>query len=130
MIDREKLKQSIETAERIERVEAEIAEYIKEIERLKAQLKEAGQPIIQQVVPPDTEAEMARLRAQAARGQAEERLRALRDMLWDCWQQMMAALETLESTGGDPEGRYRAGVRKLTQMMGAQTEGKKVAGNE
>lgn len=101
-----------------------------EIASLKAQLKEAGQPIIQQVMPPDTEAEMARLRAQAARGQAEERLRALRDMLWDCWKQMMAALETLESAGGDPEGRYRAGVRKLTQMMGAQAEGKKVAGNE
>ena len=43
MIDREKLKQSIETAERIERVEAEIAEYMKEIERLKAQLKEVEQ---------------------------------------------------------------------------------------
>ena len=33
MIDKEKLKQSIETAARIERVEAEIAEYKKEIEK-------------------------------------------------------------------------------------------------
>ena len=43
MIDEEKLKKSLETAEQIERVEAEIAEYIKEIERLKAQLKEVEQ---------------------------------------------------------------------------------------
>lgn len=43
MIDEEKLKKSLETAERIERVEAEIAAYKKEIESLKAQLKEAEQ---------------------------------------------------------------------------------------
>lgn len=94
-----------------------------EIVRLKAQLKEAGQPIIQQVVPPDTAEEMARLRAQAGRGQAEASLRALRDVVWDGWQKMMAALEALEKAGGDPDGRYRGGIRKLAGMMKAQTEG-------
>ena len=94
-----------------------------EIVRLKAQLKEAGQPIIQQVVPPDTAEEMARLRAQAGRGQAESSLRALRDVVWDGWQKMMAALEALEKAGGDPDGRYRGGIRKLAGMMKAQTEG-------
>ena len=43
MLDKEKLKRSIETAARIERAEAEIAAYKKEIESLKAQLKEAEQ---------------------------------------------------------------------------------------
>lgn len=93
-----------------------------EIASLKAQLKEAGQPIIQQVVPPDTAEEMARLRAQAGRGQAEASLRALRDVVWDGWQKMMAQMEALEAAGGDPDGKYRAGIRKLVALMGEQAE--------
>lgn len=93
-----------------------------EIACLKAQLKEAGQPIIQQVVPPDTAEEMARLRAQAGRGQAESSLRALRDVVWDGWQKMMAQLEALEGAGGDPDGKYRAGIRKLAALMSEQAE--------
>ena len=93
-----------------------------EIASLKAQLKEAGQPIIQQVVPPDTAEEMARLRAQAGRGQAEASLRALRDVVWDGWQKLMAQLDTLEAAGGDPDGKYRAGIRKLAALMGEQAE--------
>lgn len=98
-----------------------------EIASLKAQLKEAGQPIIQQVVPPDTAEEMARLRAQAGRGQAEASLRALRDVVWDGWQKLMAQLDTLEASGGDPDGKYRAGIRKLAALMGEQAERRNMA---
>lgn len=94
-----------------------------EIARLKEELTQAGQPIIQQVTPPETEAEMAKLRAQANRGKTEAALRAGMDALTDTFSRLLPLLSALETEDGAAGQRYRGAICKGLQMMQDKIKG-------
>lgn len=74
-------------------------------------------------VPPDVEAELARLRAQAGRGKEETELRAAFDALKDDFERLLGRLAAVE--GEDPElsGKYRTAIGKGLRMMADRVSG-------
>ena len=126
--DKKQLKKEIQelNARDIEekgRSEARQKEAEEEIRALKEALNQAKQPIIQQVASPEAEAEMARLRAQAMRGQAEAALRAGFDALKDSFTRLSALLAALEKEDAETGARFRAAFSKGLGMMQAQMKG-------
>ena len=93
----------------------------KEKEALEQALKDAQQPVIQQVTPPDVEKELADLRAQVGRGKAEEEVRAAYEMFRACYERMIEKLSALEQADADRAGRFRAAfataLRRMTEEL-------------
>lgn len=93
----------------------------KEIRGLKEQLSQAGQPIIQQVTPPDVEKELQMLRAQSQRGQQEMAAKEKFDMLKTIFGQMT---ETIGQMDKDTAGKYRGAFARALRIMADKLEGK------
>ena len=95
------------------------AEAQKEKEALERALKEAPQPVIQQVTPPDIEQELAALRAQANRSQAEEAMRASYDVVRSCFVRITEQLDRMENAARAAQLRaaFARGMRLMADQM-------------
>ncbi len=95
------------------------AEAQKEKEALERALKEAPQPVIQQVTPPDIERELAALRAQANRSQTEEAMRASYDVVRSCYGRIMEQLDRMEDAARAAQLRaaFARGMRLMADQM-------------
>lgn len=94
-----------------------------EIDRLKKELQEAGQPIVTQVTPPDMAEKMAQLSAQAARTQGEAQLRACFDALKDAYTRLLSALSGLRQADEEKAKQFQAAFIRGLDMMKKQLEG-------
>lgn len=94
-----------------------------EIDRLKKELKEAGQPIITQVTPPDMAEKMAQLSAQAARTQGEAQLRACFDALKDAYTRLLSALSGMRQADEEKAKQFQAAFIRGLELMKKQLEG-------
>lgn len=73
-----------------------------------------------EVIPEAVEQELARLRAQASRSNAESEMRAAFDLFKDAYERLMGKLAEAEGAGdeeAETARKYRAAFRKATQMM-------------
>ena len=95
------------------------AEAQKEKEALERALKEAPRPVIQQVTPPDIEQELAALRAQANRSQAEEAMRASYDVVRSCFVRITEQLDRMEDAARAAQLRaaFARGMRLMADQM-------------
>lgn len=115
-----KLKGELKSAQ--DELAAAQAEAQREKEALEQALKDAQQPVIQQVTPPEVEKELADLRAQAGRGKEEEAARAAYEMFRACYERMIEKLSALEQADADRAGRFRAAFSKGLRMMAEELE--------
>lgn len=101
------------------------AEAQKEKEALERALKAAPQPVIQQVTPPDMEKELAALRAQAGRSQAEEAMRASYDVVRSCFTRITEQLRRMEDAARAAQLRaaFASGLRLMAEEMERGTAG-------
>ena len=97
-----------------------------ENEKLRQALAQAEQPIIQQIASPETEEELNRLRAQAARGKTEAAIRAGMDALGDAVSRICHMLDSLQEEDAETAMRYRRALSKGLDMMKKKLTG----GNE
>lgn len=94
-----------------------------EIARLKAALDTAAQPIIQQAAPPEMEAELTRLRAQAQRSDRESALRLAWEGMQDTYERLEHLLSDLGTEDTEKAGKYRAAMGRGLAMMAKQIGG-------
>ena len=94
----------------------------KEKEALERALKEAPRPVFQQVAPPDMERELADLRAQLARSNAEEAMRASYDVLRSCYVRIQEQLRRMEDA--ERAAQLRAALGKGLRLMAGELDGK------
>lgn len=94
-----------------------------EIAQLKAALAEAEKPIIQQVAPPEMEAELTRLRAQAQRSDRESALRLAWEGMQDTYERLEHLLSDLGTEDTEKAGKYRAAMSRGLTMMAKQIGG-------
>ncbi len=74
-------------------------------------------------VPPEVEAELTRLRAQASRSNSETELRAAFDAMKDGFERLMNRLITLEAEDEQQAAKYRSVMGKGVQMMADKVSG-------
>lgn len=95
---------------------------LKDKQALEEALKKAGEPIIQQVTPPDVEEELARLRAQVARSQDEQALRAGYTLLKHSHERLVEQLGELKAHDTALAARFRAAFAKGLRLMADEME--------
>ena len=95
-----------------------------EKKQLEKALKDASQPVIQQVTPPDVLQELEALRAKAARSEEEQVLRGTYELLRHTFDRLMERLSEMESKDADLAGRFRgAFAQSLRKMAEGLTKG-------
>lgn len=101
-------------------LQAELDGKEKELARVREELEKAGQPIIQQVTPPDVQRELEQLRAErdkAAKTSGNEiataEFKAAFDNFKVAMNQMLAAMGRMT---GEVKGRYRSAVEQTMQI--------------
>ena len=114
------LREQLQSAEEKIRQTEETAR--KDKEALEAALKDAGKPVIQQVTPPDVEEELARLRAQVARSQDEQALRAGYTLLKHSHERLVEQLGELKAHDTALAERFRAAFAKGLRLMADEME--------
>ena len=114
------LREQLQSAEEKIRQTEETAR--KDKEALEAALKDAGKPVIQQVTPPDVEEELARLRAQVARSQDEQALRAGYTLLKHSHERLVEQLGELKAHDTALAARFRAAFAKGLRLMADEME--------
>lgn len=111
----DKLRKELKTA-RDEAARAK-TEAENEKKQLEQALRDARQPIIQQVTPPDVEKELQDLRTKLNRGQEEQALRACYDLLRSSFQRLRERLSELDARDAQAAGQYRGAFAKGLQLM-------------
>ena len=89
----------------------------KDKEALEKALRDASQPVIQQVTPPDVEKELAELRAKLTRSQDEMALRAAYEMLRSSFGRLDEQLRKMEQTDAAMAGRFRQAFARSLRLM-------------
>ena len=113
-----------ETAQAKRDLKAAQAEAETEKQQLQKALKDASQPVIQQVTPPDVLQELEALRAKAARSEEEQVLRGTYELLRHTFDRLMERLSEMESKDADLAGRFRgAFAQSLRKMAEGLTKG-------
>ena len=90
---------------------------------LEEALKAAGQPVIQQVTPPDVEKELNDLRAKLERSQEEQALRAGYDVIRSSLGRLKEQLSAMARRDAALADRFRAAFAKGLRMMAVEMEG-------
>lgn len=113
------------------KMQSELAAAEKERDRLQEELDKAGQPIIQQVTPPEVQRELEELRAERKKQQAtsgnEQAVAAFRAAFGNfkaALDQMTSALETM---GGEVKDRYCMAMEQALQVAGDRVKSAKEA---
>ena len=95
-----------------------------EKKQLEKALKDAGQPVIQQVTPPDVLQELEALRAKAARSEEEQALRGTYELLRHTFDRLMERLGDMEAKDADLAGKFRGAFAvSLRKMAEGLTKG-------
>lgn len=111
----DKLRRELKTAQdETARVKSEAEKEKKQLEKA---LKDAAQPIIQQVTPPDVEKELAALREQLARSEQEQALRSSYELLHHTYQRLVEKLDALDAQDAEKAARFRAAFAKGLRIM-------------
>ena len=106
-----------ETAKAQRELKAAKAQAETEKKQLEKALKDAGQPVIQQVTPPDVEKELAELRAKLTRSQDEQALRATYELLRSTFRRLTEKLSELDAQDAATAKQFRGAFAKGLQLM-------------
>ena len=111
----DKLRKELKTAQdETARVKSEAEKEKKQLEKA---LKDAAQPIIQQVTPPDVEKELADLRARVARTDQEQALRSSYELIHHTYQRLTERLDDLAGQDTALAGKFREAFAKGLRLM-------------